>query len=98
MSYKIGSIVSFTSPTKNAILKGQIVLKKPAKDMFEGYSKEKMGYDPDDMIYSVRVFEIIRQEKETYHKPQLCKISEGNIKGVLTTAEKGKVMDITDFN
>lgn len=97
MSYKIGSIISFTSPTKNAILKGQIVLKKPAKEMFEDYSQDKMGYDPDQMIYSVRVFDIIRQDKETYHQPKLCKISEENIKGVLTIADKGRKMDITNF-
>ena len=98
MSYKIGSIISFTSPTKNAILKGQIVLKKPAKEMFSDYAKQNMGYDPDDMVYSVRVFDVIRQEKETYHQPQVCKISEENIKGVLQTAETGHKMDITDFS
>lgn len=97
MSYKVGSIVSFSSPTKNAILKGQIVLKKNAKDMFERYTKDRMQYEPDDIIYSIRVFEIIRQKKDTYHEPQLCKVSEDHIKGVLKQSQKGIELDITDF-
>lgn len=97
MSYDIGSIVSFNSPTKNAILKGQIVLKKPAEEMFEGYAKHKMEYDPDTEIYSIRVFDIINQEKETYHQPQLCKVTGENIKGVIEVSDTGIQKDITDF-
>lgn len=97
MGYKIGTIVSFTAPTKNAILKGQIVLKKPASKMFEDYGSKNIGYTSDEMIYSVRVFGIIRKNKDSYEKPKLCKIPEENIKGVLKTAEKGRKLDVTTF-
>lgn len=94
MSADVGSIVSFTSPTGNAILKGQIVVKKPAKKMFKEYKKSR--FDADESIYSIRVIGVLKQHKEKYNPPTVCKVPEDKINAVLVPADKALEKSITE--
>lgn len=93
MAFKIGSVVSFTSPTENANLKGQIVLKKPASEIFKEYTEHEHRYNPTDTIYSIRVWEVLQKHKQDYKTPAICKIPEEKINTVLVKSD-----DALDYN